>query len=162
MYRKLFSAATMVLAPAAAVAVLQLVQPDGYPIVPHGPPGLIVLIGAGTVFWLVNYGLVVGAVIMSDPLQPAPQVLGNPGDQIVVAAALGLGVGFAVTLAFAPWLVAVLMITVFALHRALLLPHFQQAARTDSKTGLLTAGFWREAAGRELNAPAGSPTRLEC
>lgn len=150
LYRKLFSAATMVLAPAAAVAVLQLVQPDGYPIVPHGPPGLIVLIGAGTVFWLVNYGLVVGAVIMSDPLQPAPQVLGNPGDQIVVAAALGLGVGFAVTLAFAPWLVAVLMITVFALHRALLLPHFQQAARTDSKTGLLTAGFWREAAGREL------------
>ncbi len=150
LYRKLFSAATMVLAPTAAVAVLQLVQPAGYPIVPQGPPGLVVLIGAGTVFWLVNYALVVGAMIMSDPLQPARQVLGNPSEQIVVAAALGLGVGFAVTLTFAPWLIAVLMITVFALHRALLLPHFQQAARTDSKTGLLTVGFWREAAGREL------------
>jgi diguanylate cyclase (GGDEF)-like protein len=149
-YRKLFSAATMVLAPTAAVVVLQLVQPAGYPIVPQGPPGLVVLIGAGTVFWLVNYALVVGAVIMSDPLQPTRQVLGNPSEQIVVAAALGLGVGFAVTLTFAPWLIAVLMITVFALHRALLLPHFQQAARTDSKTGLLTVGFWREAAGREL------------
>jgi diguanylate cyclase (GGDEF)-like protein len=149
-YRKLFSAATMVLAPTAAVAVLQLVQPAGYPIVPQGPPGLVVLIAAGTAFWLVNYALVVGAVIMSDPLQPARQVLGNPSEQIVVAAALGLGVGFAVTLTFAPWLIAVLMITVFALHRALLLPHFQQAARTDSKTGLLTVGFWREAAGREL------------
>jgi diguanylate cyclase (GGDEF)-like protein len=42
------------------------------------------------------------------------------------------------------------MITVIVLHRVLLLPHFQQAARTDSKTGLLTAGFWHEVAGREL------------
>ena len=150
LYRRLFSAATMVLAPTAAVAALQLVQPTGYPIIPQGPLGLAVLVAAGTALWLVNYALVVGAVIMSDPLQSARQVLGNPSDQIVVAAALGLGVGFAVMLAFAPWLIATLMITVFVLHRALLLPHFQQAARTDSKTGLLTAGFWREAAGREL------------
>ncbi|MDQ4093285.1 MAG: hypothetical protein M3143_07745, partial [Actinomycetota bacterium] len=40
LYRKLFSGATMVLAPAAALAVLQLVAPDGYPIIPHGLPGL--------------------------------------------------------------------------------------------------------------------------
>jgi diguanylate cyclase (GGDEF)-like protein len=150
LYRKLFSAATMVLAPTAAVAVLQLLQPTGYPIVPHGPPGLVVLLGAGTAYWLVNYVLVIGAVIMSDPLQPARQALGNPSDQVVVAASLGLGVAFAVMLTFDPWLIAVLMLTVFALHRALLLPHFQQVARTDSKTGLLTVGFWREAAGREL------------
>jgi diguanylate cyclase (GGDEF)-like protein len=150
LYRKLFSGATMVLAPTAAVAVLQLVQPTGYPIIPHGPPGLAVLIAAGTVYWLVNYVLVVGAVMMSDPLQPPRQVLGNPIDQVVVAASLGLAVALAVMLVWEPWLIAVLMITVFALHRALLLPHFQQAARTDSKTGLLTAGFWREAAGREF------------
>ncbi|MGH3929244.1 MAG: GGDEF domain-containing protein, partial [Pseudonocardiaceae bacterium] len=43
-----------------------------------------------------------------------------------------------------------LMITVIALHRSLLLPHFRQAARTDSKTGLLTAGFWHEVADKEL------------
>ncbi|MDQ3764384.1 MAG: GGDEF domain-containing protein [Actinomycetota bacterium] len=150
LYRKVFSGATMVLAPAAAVAVLQLVQPTEYPIIPHGPPGLAVLIGAGTAYWLVNYALVVGAVMMSDPLQSARQAMGNLSDQVVVAASLGLGVALAAMLAWEPWLIAVLMITVFALHRALLLPHFEQAARTDSKTGLLTAGFWREAAGREL------------
>ncbi len=150
LYRKVFCAATLVLAPTGAVAVLQLLSATAYPIIPRGPAGLVVLIAAGAVFWLVNYALVVGAVIMSDPLQPGRQGLGNPSDQIVVAASLGLGVGFAVMLAFTPWLIAVLMITVFALHRALLLPHFQQAARTDSKTGLLTAGFWREAADREL------------
>ncbi|MGH3798842.1 MAG: diguanylate cyclase [Pseudonocardiaceae bacterium] len=150
LYRTLFSGATMVLAPVAAVAVLQLVGPNGYPIIPHGLPGLVALIGAGAVYWLVNFGLVVGAVIMSDPLQPARQAVGNPSDQVVVAASLGLGVALAAMLAWEPWLVAILMITVIALHRALLLPHFQQAARTDSKTGLLTAGFWHEVAGREI------------
>lgn len=149
-YRKLFSGATMVLAPTAAVAVLQLLQPTGYPIIPHGPPGLLVLIGAGTAYWLVNYVLVVGAVRMSDPLQPARQLLPNRSDQVIVVASLGLGVALTVMLTWEPWLTAVLMIPVFVLHRALLLPHFQQAARTDSKTGLLTVGFWREAAGREL------------
>jgi diguanylate cyclase (GGDEF)-like protein len=150
LYRKLFSGATMVLAPAAAIMVLRLAQPTGYPIIPHGLPGLVTLIGAATVFWLVNYALVVGAVILSDPHQPARRALGDPSDQIVVAASLGLGVALTAMLAWEPWLVAVLMITVIALHRSLLLPHFQQAARTDSKTGLLTAGFWHEVAGKEL------------
>ncbi len=150
LYRKLFSGATMVLASAAAVAVLQLAEPNGYPVIPHGLPGLVVMISAGTAYWLVNYGLVVGAVMMSDPLRPTRQALGNPSDQVVVAASLGLGVALAAMLAWEPWLVAVLMITVIVLHRVLLLPHFQQAAQTDSKTGLLTAGFWHEVADREL------------
>ncbi len=150
LYRKVFSAATMVLAPTAAVAVLQLAQPSGYPLIPRGPPGLAVLVGAGVVYWLVNCALVIGAATLSDPLRPAREVLGMLNDQLIVAASLGLGVALAVMLAWEPWLIAVLMTTVFALHRALLLPHFQQAARTDSKTGLLTVGFWREAADREL------------
>ncbi len=150
LYRRLFSGATTVLASAAAVAVLQLAGPNGYPIIPHGLPGLVAMIGAGTAYWLVDYGLVVGAVLMSDPLQPTRQALGNPNDQVVVAASLGLGVALAAMLAWEPWLVAVLMITVIVLHRVLLIPHFQQAARTDSKTGLLTAGFWQEVADREL------------
>ncbi len=150
LYRKVFSAATMVLAPTAAVAVLELAPPSEYPIIPHGPPGLAILIGAGTAYWLVNYALVVGAALLSDPLQPARQALGSLSDQIIIVASLGLGVALAVTLAWEPWMIILLLPTVFVLHRALLLPHFQQVARTDSKTGLLTAGFWREAADREL------------
>ncbi|MGH3830648.1 MAG: diguanylate cyclase [Pseudonocardiaceae bacterium] len=150
LHRALFSGATMVLAPTAAVAVLQLIQPTGYPVIPSGPSGLAVVIGAGTVYWLVNYALVAGAVRLSDPLRPARQLLPNPSEQVVVAASLGLAVALAVMLTYQPWLIPVLMITVFALHRTLLLPHFQQAARTDSKTGLLTMGFWREAASREF------------
>jgi diguanylate cyclase (GGDEF)-like protein len=150
LYRKLFSCASMVLASTAAVAVLQLLQPTEYPIIPHGPPGLAVLLGAAAVYWLVNVVVVVGAVVMSDPLQPARQALGDLSEQVVVAASLGLAVALAMILAFQPWLIVFPMIAVIPLQRALLLPHFQQAARTDCKTGLLTAGFWREEAGREL------------
>ncbi len=149
-YRQVFSAAAMVLAPTAAVTVLQLVAPTDYPIIPHGPPGLVVLLAAATVYWLVNLAVVVGAVLLSDPLQTVRQAVGDPSEQVVVAASLGLAIALAAMLAWEPWLIAVLMIVVIPLHRALLLPHFQQAARTDSKTGLLTAGFWREEAGREL------------
>lgn len=149
-YRKVFSGASMVLASTAAVAVLQLLRPTEYPIIPHGPPGLAVLLAATAVYWLVNVVIVVGAVMLSDPLQPARQALGDPTEQLVVAASLGLAVALTMMVAYQPWLMAVPMIAMFPLHRALLLPHFQQAAHTDCKTGLLTASFWREEAAREL------------
>jgi diguanylate cyclase (GGDEF)-like protein len=44
----------------------------------------------------------------------------------------------------------ILLLTVLALHLGLLLPQFQKAARTDSKTGLATLEFWHQFAGREL------------
>ena len=150
LYRTLFSGATAVLASAAAVALLQLVQHSDYPIIPHGPPGLVLLVGAAMVYWLVNFALVVGAVLLSDPLQPVHQATGDLSEQVVVAASLGLAIALAVILAWEPWLIAVPMIAVFPLHWALLVSHFQQVARTDSKTGLLTAGSWREQADREL------------
>lgn len=150
LYRKLFSGATMVLAPTAAVALLQTLQPSEYPIIPRGPSGLGVLLAAAAVYWLVNIVIVVGAVMLSDPLQPARQVLGGLSEQVVVAASLGLAVAVSMMLAFQPWLIFVPLIAVYPLHRALLLPHFEQAARTDCKTGLLTAAFWREEADREL------------
>jgi diguanylate cyclase (GGDEF)-like protein len=150
LYRKVFSAATMVLAATAAVALLQLLQPTEYPIILQGPLGLTVLLGAATLYWLVNLVIMVGAVMMSDPLQPVRQALGDLSEQVVVAASLGVAVSLAMMLAFQPWLFFIPFIVVLPLHRALLLPHFQQVARTDCKTGLLTAGFWREEAGREL------------
>jgi diguanylate cyclase (GGDEF)-like protein len=150
LYRTLFSGATAVLASAAAVALLQLVRHSDYPIIPHGPSGLVLLVGAAMVYWLVSFVLVVGAVMLFDPLQPVHQATGDLSEQVVVAASFGLAIALAVILVWEPWLIAVPMIAVFPLHRALLLPHFQQVAHTDSKTGLLTAGFWREEADREL------------
>jgi diguanylate cyclase (GGDEF)-like protein len=46
--------------------------------------------------------------------------------------------------------VPILMVTVLALHRDLLLPHFQRAAGTDVKTGLATPSYWANAVPVEL------------
>src|SRR5262249_7586157 len=115
LYRTLFSGATMVLASAAAVALLQLVQPTEYPIIPHGPPGLVLLVGAATVYWLVNIVLVVGAAMLSDPLQAPRQALGDLNEQVVVAASLGLAIALVVMLAWEPWLIAIPLIAVLPL-----------------------------------------------
>ncbi|HET9254717.1 MAG TPA: GGDEF domain-containing protein, partial [Pseudonocardiaceae bacterium] len=110
LYRALFAGASAAIASAAAVALLRLVQAAaGYPIIPHGLPGLLLLIGAATVYWLVNAVLVIGALTLSNPLQRPRRVLGDLSEQVVVAASLGLAIALAVMLAWEPWLIAVLM-----------------------------------------------------
>lgn len=148
-FRKAFSAATFVLASGASAAVLDtagFVRPG----IPAGPLGALALVAAAAVWWLVNFALVVGAIVLSNPAAPARRALGDLADQLVVAAALGLGIGLAALLVFAPWLVAVLMVTVLALHQGLLMPQLQRAAQTDGKTGLMEATYWSRMAGAEL------------
>ncbi len=150
LYRKVFSASTMVLASGCAGAVLAAAGPDGYPALPRGPVGAVVLVAAAVLWWLVNYAMVVVAILVSSPTTTPRLALGHLSEQLVVGAALGLGVAIAALIVFDPWLVPVLMLTVLAVHRGLLLHQFERAARTDHKTGLLNASFWHEIAGNEL------------
>lgn len=150
-HRAVFSAATMVLAGAAAGALLAAApDPAGHPAVPAGPLGVAVLLGAMVTWWLVNHALMVGATLLATPATTARRVLGHLPEQLVVGAALGLGVAIAVLVTVDPWLVPVLLLTVLAVHRGLLLHQFERAARTDPKTGLLNANSWHEAAAGEL------------
>ncbi|WP_229796316.1 GGDEF domain-containing protein, partial [Saccharothrix coeruleofusca] len=149
-FRKVFSAATFVLASGASAAVLDATGLVVRPGIPEGPLGALALVAAAAVWWLVNFALVVGAIVLSNPTAPASRAVGDLADQLVVAAALGLGVGLAALLVFAPWLVAVLMVTVLALHQGLLMPQLQRAAQTDGKTGLMEATYWSRMAGAEL------------
>lgn len=149
-FRKFFSAATFVLASGAAAAILAAVAPSSRPGIPDGPGGAVALVAAGAVWWLVNYAMVVGVLLLSAPNAPARKALGNLTDQLIVVGALGLGVGVAVMLVHQPWLVAILMVTVIALHQGLLLPQLQRAAQTDSKTGLMDPVYWHRMAQAEL------------
>lgn len=149
-YRWLFSAASFLLAVAGVAVVMVAVGPGGHPGFPSGPIGLLAGITAAVAFWFVNYALVVGAIILSNPGAPGGQALGRLADQLIVAGALGLGFAFAALLSREPWAVPVLLLTVLGLHRALLLGQFQAAANTDSKTGLLEATFWHKIATAEL------------
>jgi diguanylate cyclase (GGDEF)-like protein len=149
-HRKVFSAGTFILASAAAAAILRAGGLLTEPRVPTGPWQLLVVLGATTTWWLVNFALVIGAILLSSPDATARGALGDLSDQLVVVAGLGLGVAVAALQASYPWVVPILMVTVLTLHRDLLLPQFQRAAGTDVKTGLATSAYWASAVPAEL------------
>ncbi|MEV6417806.1 GGDEF domain-containing protein [Kribbella sp. NPDC051718] len=149
-HRKIFSTSTYVLASAAAAAVLRAGGLIAEPRVPTSFWTLLVVIAAAATWWLVNYALVIGAILLASPEATARQALGELSDQLVVCAGLGLGVAIAAMQSSYPWVVPVLMVTVLALHRDLLLPQYQRAAGTDVKTGLANPSYWASAVPVEL------------
>jgi diguanylate cyclase (GGDEF)-like protein len=152
-YRKVFSTATVVLAVVAAQLVLAGFYPGAgqpYIAVMTGPLGVAALLAAGLVYRLVNYGLVVGAFIGMALDKPIRSALGPASDQLIIAAAVGLGYGTTIVLVNRPWTAPVLLITVLALHLGLLLPQFRAAARIDGITGLARPEWWNEQVGHEL------------
>jgi diguanylate cyclase (GGDEF)-like protein len=159
-HRWFFSASTIVLASAAAAICLTVISPATYPGYPAGPLGLVAVTAAGLAYWFVNFALVVGAVLLSNPTGTARNALGRLSDQLIVCGSLGLGVAIAVMLQHEPWSVAVLLFTVLGLHRALLVGQFQTAARTDPNTGLANTVFWHEMASKELERALRTSTSL--
>jgi diguanylate cyclase (GGDEF)-like protein len=160
-YRSVFTASTLVLAGAAGAVVLAAIRPGVYPGYPSGALGLVGVAAAGLAYWFVNYVLVAGAIVLSNPDAPGRNALGRLSDQLIVAGSLGLGAATAALLLSEPWTVAVLLLTILGLHRALLVDQFQAESRTDPKTGLANAEFWHEIARREFagaertNSPLG-------
>lgn len=159
-HRNFFSASTVVLASAAASICLSTINPDAHPGYAGGLQGLLAVTIAALSYWFINYALVVGAVMLSNPDSQARKALGQLSDQFIVAGAIGLGISTAALLIYQPWLTVTLLITVLGLHRALLVGHFRFAARTDSNTGLANTVFWHEIAGKELERAQNNNTPL--
>ncbi|MFI5733647.1 diguanylate cyclase [Kribbella sp. NPDC051587] len=159
-YRGFFSASTVILGSALAVTCLRTINPDHQPGFTGGLIGLVAVTAAALAYWLINFALVVGAVLLSNPEANARKALGQLSDQLIVAGAQGLGVSTAALLIYQPWLSVALLITVLGLHRALLVGQFQFAARTDSNTGLANTMFWHELAAKELERAQNNKTPL--
>ncbi|WP_116206148.1 GGDEF domain-containing protein [Amycolatopsis circi] len=159
LFRKIYSAATFVLASAASSLVLDGVAPGAR--LPHDLLSLLLVAAAAATWWLVNYALVVVAIGLSAHGKLAVrQALGHPGDQLVVASALGLGATMAVLLVHEPWALPAPMIAVLCVHRDLLLPQYLRASRTDQKTGLATPAYWADVVTAALDRAKLSQTRL--
>lgn len=153
-HRKVFSSATVVLACGGAYAVLTAFYPDRtepFAMTLSGPAGLLAVVAAGLVYRLVNYSLVVGVILATNPDRPARKALGTGSDQLMIAGAIGLGTATAVVMTTQPWWTPVLIVTVLALHTGLLLPQFRDASRTDAKTGLFEPTFWADLTNDELD-----------
>lgn len=153
-HRKIFSVATVVLGCMAAYAMLAALFPghtEPFVTAMHGPLALAAVVAAGLLYRLVNYGLVVLVILITNPDQPARKALGRASDQLMIAGAIGLGTGITVVMTSQPWWTPLLVVTVLALHTGLLLPQFRDASRTDAKTGLFEPMFWAELTSDELD-----------
>ncbi|OLF17813.1 GGDEF domain-containing protein [Actinophytocola xanthii] len=153
-YRKVFSAATVVIACIGAYLVLSAIYPGHdhpFALVLDGPVGLLAVVTAAVVYRLVNYVLVVAAILATNLDRPARNALGSATDQLMMAGAVGLGGGVSVVMTVQPWLTPLLVLTVLGLHMGLLLPQFRDASRNDSKTGLFDAVFWAKLVTDELD-----------
>jgi diguanylate cyclase (GGDEF)-like protein len=153
LFRWVFSAATVLLGTQVAVAVLALGLPH-FPDLPRstgaGVLDLAVVVGAMGLRWLINYGLIVAAILVSSPTTHARQVLENFDEQLQEAGAYALGI-VAATLAITdPPVLAGVVIGIVALHRGLLLHQYRTASRTDTKTGLHSLDWWHHIAERAL------------
>ncbi|ADJ47288.1 GGDEF domain-containing protein [Amycolatopsis mediterranei S699] len=153
-HRKVFSASTVVLGVAGATLALSAFYPAAaapYITVLDGPRGVAAIVLAGAIYRLVNYGLVVIAIMMDHRDLPAHHVLGPASDHLIIAAAIALGYVYALVAVTRPWTLVIVLVLVIGLHMGLLLPQFQHAARTDGRTQLADATWWREVAERELD-----------
>ncbi len=153
-HRKAFSAGTVLIALAGAYVVLAAIYPghtEPFAMTVSGPVGLVAVVAAGFIYWLVNFALVVGVILLTNPDRSGRQALGRASDQLMIAGAIGLGTGLAVVMTSQPWWVPLLIVTVLALHTGLLLPQFRDASRTDAKTGLFEPTFWAELTSDELD-----------
>jgi diguanylate cyclase (GGDEF)-like protein len=153
-HRKIFSASTVVLGVAGATLALSALYPAAagpYIAVLDGPRGVAAIVLAGAIYRLVNYGLVVIAIVMDNRDQPAGRALGPASDQLIIAAAIGLGYVYALVAVTRPWTLVFVLVLIIGLHLGLLLPQFQQAARTDRRTQLADPSWWHEVAERELD-----------
>lgn len=141
-YRWIYSAATVVIGTQVAVAVLVVGIP-GYPALPAGASELLVVAAAGGVRWLLNYALVLLVLALWKPQLTARELLGNFRDQFIVVGALASGFCVAVLVVVQPLYVLAAVVALLATRRTTLVRHYEQAARTDPKTGLLNCGSWR-------------------
>ncbi|MBN9100246.1 MULTISPECIES: GGDEF domain-containing protein [unclassified Pseudonocardia] len=150
-YRHAFTTAAFVLSGYAASAAIAYAHGlGGWFAGEQGIPAIPVLVVGMLVFLTVNTALVAGAIAVSDPQAKVDQMLGDWDENLLEVTTLCLGALLAVAVSITPWLVLFVLPPLLVLHRAVLVRHLEEAASTDSKTGLLTAAAWHTSTEREL------------
>jgi diguanylate cyclase (GGDEF)-like protein len=159
LYKWVFSAATVLLATQAS-AILLVAGPGGHPGIPVGWIGIGLVVVVATIRWLINYSLILGAILVSAPDLRARKIISGFGEQIFEAGAMGIGLAAAGLIEVDPRLLVGVVIGLIALHRGVLLPQLRHASRTDDKTGLYTPTWWHEIATSALQRAADTRTSL--
>ncbi|KAA2262741.1 GGDEF domain-containing protein [Solihabitans fulvus] len=159
LYKWVFSAATVLLATQASAIVLAA-APGAHPGIPLGWLGIALVLVAAVLRWLINYALILGAILVSSPDLRAAQIVSEFSEQVIEAGALGLGLAAAGLLEFDPRLLVGIILGLVAMHRGVLLTQFRHASRTDGKTGLYTPTWWHQIAESALRRAVATRTSV--
>jgi diguanylate cyclase (GGDEF)-like protein len=150
-YRFLFSTATVVLAVLAASFMVHVFG-TGDPFRTAG--GLASVLLAMLAYAVVNMALVAAVIVLSGDnrtIGAFVAVVAHGDEAVLEFATLSMGVLMAGAVAsFGPEYAVLVLPPLIVLHRTVLVRQLEQAASTDSKTGLLNASAWHAQAGREV------------
>jgi diguanylate cyclase (GGDEF)-like protein len=149
-HRVIFSTANVILScQIAGWAARQLhVAPPGHEAGAWTAVGLASLIA---IYFAANSTIVGVAIALARRSLSFKRLLGALNENILELATLCMGALTAVLLTLRPWLVVVLFLPLYALHRSVLIRQFEHASTTDSKTGLLNAATWHAIAAKEID-----------
>lgn len=140
-YRVVFSACNVVLSCQVAGWAgrqLDLVPPGAHRDAATAA-GLVCVIA---LYFLVNSAVVATAIVLIKGRMSVAGLLGPVNENLLELATLCMGALTALLLVWWPWLVVVIFLPLYALHRTVLIRQFEQAATADAKTGLLNAASW--------------------
>jgi diguanylate cyclase (GGDEF)-like protein len=153
-YRRVFSNATISLAYGCAAWLFHAVPSSTAGPAPgagvHVLTWVGVVVGCGALAWVVNNGLLLGAIKLDDPDARVGDLFGNREAITSDLIELSLAVSLALVVAINPVLMALALPSVLLYRRYMMSAQLVTQARIDPKTGLLNAGTWRHEADVEF------------
>jgi diguanylate cyclase (GGDEF)-like protein len=153
-YRRVFSNATISLAYGGASVAFHAVPARWAGLAPgagsHVLTWVVAAAGCGALAWVINNGLLLGAIRLADPGARLRDLFGNREAITSDLIELSLAVSLALVVAINPVLMALALPSVMLYRRYVLTAQLVGQARIDAKTGLLNAGTWRQEADVEV------------
>jgi diguanylate cyclase (GGDEF)-like protein len=153
-YRRVFSNATISLAYGCAAWLFHLVPSSAAGPAPgagvHVLTWTSVVAGCGVLAWIINNGLLLGAIRLADSDARLRDLFGNRDAITSDLIELSLAVSLALVVAINPVLMALALPSVLLYRRYMMSAQLVTQARIDAKTGLLNAGAWRREADVEF------------
>lgn len=154
LYRRIFSNATISLAYGCASllfhAIPSTVAGDSPGTQSHALTWTAIVVACGVLGWLINHGLLLVAIRLSDPTATVRELIGSRESITSDSIELSLAVSVALVVAINPWLMALALPSVVMQRRYLMRVHLFTHSRIDAQTGLLNAATWQREATAEL------------
>lgn len=153
-YKRVFSASTMSLAYGSASVIFHTVSPSVAGAVPktgsHALTWTAVVAACGLLGWVINHGLLVVAVKISDPTARVRDLVGSRESIAADLLELSLAVSLTLVIRINPVLMALGLPSVVLCKRSIMRAQLISQARIDPMTGLLNASAWQREAEAEF------------